>query len=258
MESTKYRNIALTAIVILLAVLVLQNYLTSCSSKPVDREDPSPQPSTTTPPPPAPTDGLIAYYPFNGNAKDSARRNSEGQVYGATLTADRFGRLESAYEFDGRSHFIEIGSPLVPEVGDFTVSVWEQLTRDATELEIIAQTGRVQGRDHFYLGKDWQSNRIRAGDQWQQVNYDFPLDRQWHHFVLRKTNTNAELFLDGQKIATSLQGYLNPSGNIFYVGKQYPPHREYFPGRIDDIRVYNRALPDSAIDSLFHEGGWAR
>ena len=40
--------------------------------------------------------GLVAYYPFNGNADDEAGGNNNGTVTGPTLTTDRFGtRIES-------------------------------------------------------------------------------------------------------------------------------------------------------------------
>jgi hypothetical protein len=47
------------------------------------------------------SDGLVAYYPFNGNAKDESGNENNGTVNGATLTKDRFGKKNSAYDFDG-------------------------------------------------------------------------------------------------------------------------------------------------------------
>jgi len=47
-------------------------------------------------------DGLVAYYPFNGNANDESGNGNNGTVYGATLTTDRFGNTNKAYSFDGK------------------------------------------------------------------------------------------------------------------------------------------------------------
>jgi len=44
--------------------------------------------------------GLVAYYPFNGNANDESENGNNGTVNGATLTSDRFGIPNSAYRFD--------------------------------------------------------------------------------------------------------------------------------------------------------------
>jgi hypothetical protein len=54
-----------------------------------------------------PTNGLIASYPFNGNANDESGNGNIGTVNGATLTTDRFGKANSAYSFDGVSSYIQ-------------------------------------------------------------------------------------------------------------------------------------------------------
>ena len=54
-----------------------------------------------------PTDGLIAYYPFNGNANDESGNGNHGTVSGATLTSDRDGNENSSYLFDNSNISIE-------------------------------------------------------------------------------------------------------------------------------------------------------
>ena len=57
-----------------------------------------------------PKDGLVAWYPFNGNANDESGNGNHGTVNGATLTADRNGKANSSYSFDGVSNFITINN----------------------------------------------------------------------------------------------------------------------------------------------------
>ena len=54
-----------------------------------------------------PTDDLVAYYPFNGNANDESGNGNNGTIFRATLTTDRFGNANRAYSFDGSS-FISV------------------------------------------------------------------------------------------------------------------------------------------------------
>ena len=54
------------------------------------------------------TTGLVAYYPFNGNADDATSNHNNGAVYGATLTQDRFGNPNSAYYFNGTDNYIQV------------------------------------------------------------------------------------------------------------------------------------------------------
>ena len=69
------------------------------------------------------TNGLVAYYPFNGNANDATGNGNNGTVHGAVLTTNRFGDVNSAYLFDGNSAYIETARPL-PDMQSATFSVW--------------------------------------------------------------------------------------------------------------------------------------
>jgi hypothetical protein len=70
-----------------------------------------------------PTNGLIGYWPFNGNANDESGNNNNGTVNGATLTNDRFGNANKAYAFDGVNDKIvsTINNPLQ---ANWSVSFW--------------------------------------------------------------------------------------------------------------------------------------
>lgn len=70
--------------------------------------------------------GLIAYYPFNNSAKDESGNNNDGQVFGATLTNDRNGKANSAYNFNGNQQFIRVPNSLeLHNVGQtVTISAW--------------------------------------------------------------------------------------------------------------------------------------
>ena len=70
-----------------------------------------------------PTDGLEAYYPFNGNANDESGNGHDGTVSGATLTADKEGNTNGAYSFDGVSNTIGFESPFFngEQISSFTL-----------------------------------------------------------------------------------------------------------------------------------------
>src|ERR1700721_3520704 len=69
--------------------------------------------------------GLVAYYPFNGNANDASGNGNNGNVAGATLTADRFGNPNSAYSFNGKSNYIRVpNSDSLQLTNDFTLTAW--------------------------------------------------------------------------------------------------------------------------------------
>ena len=71
-------------------------------------------------------DGLVAYYPFNGNANDESGSGNNGVVYGAVLAVDRFGENNNSYEFDGIDDYINIGNQVKPSF-PISVSVWVKI-----------------------------------------------------------------------------------------------------------------------------------
>jgi hypothetical protein len=75
--------------------------------------------------------GLIACYPFNSNAVDATGNGNNGIVSGASLTTDRFGKANSAYNFDGNS-YISV-SPDQFKNQSYTYATWVNLDVIPTE-----------------------------------------------------------------------------------------------------------------------------
>ena len=69
-------------------------------------------------------EGLVAYYPFNGNANDESGNGNHGVVNGATLTNDRFGTSNNAFDFDGISNNIKIGKNISLNSDYLSISIW--------------------------------------------------------------------------------------------------------------------------------------
>ena len=84
------------------------------------------------------TDGLMAYYPFSGNTNDESGNGNDGTVNGATLTQDRFGNSDSAYNFDGIDDYIMISSSASLDIRtSVTLSAW------VSEISIIGEQQHI-------------------------------------------------------------------------------------------------------------------
>ena len=76
-----------------------------------------------------PTNGLVGWWPFNGNANDESGNGNNGMVNGATLTSDRCGNISSAYFLDGINDYIEVIDNNSLDInGDISISVWINLS----------------------------------------------------------------------------------------------------------------------------------
>jgi hypothetical protein len=74
-----------------------------------------------------PTNGLVGWWPFNGNANDESGNGNNGTVNGATLTTDRNGNANAAYSFDGVNDYIQSINPLGNLTSDFTISLYTNI-----------------------------------------------------------------------------------------------------------------------------------
>ena len=81
------------------------------------------------------SDGLVAYYDFDGDANDNSGNSNDGTVTNATLTSDRHGNSNKAYSFDGNNSYVEIpwsGTAIIK--GDITMSVWLNIKDKENDL----------------------------------------------------------------------------------------------------------------------------
>jgi Concanavalin A-like lectin/glucanases superfamily len=213
-------------------------------------------------------DGLVAYFPFSGNALDASGNNLRTAVNGATLTSDRFGAANSAYMFNGTTDDIEVADTAAISFAnsqDFSISLWLAFTSaKANMLPLLKyQSGGSTG--YFfdinssapgYCGGAGVASFI-AGEGSPACAAAAINDGAWHHLVaLYAAQANTiTLYIDGtaQTKTGSRGNGLSVAAPLLIGGLPgfYP-----YSGSIDDVRIYNRVLASTEIDSLYHQGGW--
>ena len=92
-----------------------------------------------------PSDGLVGYWGFNGNADDQSGNGNNGTVNGATLTTDRYGNIGKAYNFNGSSN-IQVPNSNSLQIGNqMTVSVWFTYSNLNNGVNYLLQKGSGYG-----------------------------------------------------------------------------------------------------------------
>lgn len=205
------------------------------------------------------SDSLVAHYPFSGNANDATGNGYDGTVYGATLTEDRFGNTNSAYEFDGVDDYINTFSTFDFEFR--TMSLWVQpydiQGNETTDKHIAGQDANTLEYGQLKAKFSNGNLLVRAGGE--TSNYVVPVDstNTWYHLVLVRDGTVCKYYLNNNRVGTSFSGSVGSSiepNENFVIGVGRKLINQFFIGKIDDIRIYNRVLSTSEIDSLFSEG----
>lgn len=216
--------------------------------------------------------GLVAYYPFNGNAKDISGNANDGIVHGATLTFDRCGNLNSAFKFyelsfifvpnfisknietDNRlsiTAWINVNEysgdslpfyfPIVCKGNNNVFKGWEFIihSHDGEDTNPGLQFFNANGNDYYSEG----CNPYPSLDSWYfiGITYDFSLSM-------------IQFFINNKKICEKtyskiIQKNLDDS---LYIGYSPLGWTEYSHGIIDDIRIYNRALTEQELLMLYN------
>ncbi len=210
---------------------------------------------------------LLLHLPFNGNAKDESGYNNHGTVYGAQLTADRFGQANNAYQFDGVDDYIDFGTQ-IPASSYKTVSFWLRTTDGtnnygAFDLNTPANDGGIGFAIGATLDGVPENTLYTAFRDAKWYTGYYPRifaktnvnDNIWHHITFLYDG-NAHLFVDGQVEQEMIRNAtLVDTNRRLYVGHlvNHPVGQYHFKGEIDDIRIYNRALSVSEIQRLSND-----
>jgi len=206
-----------------------------------------------------PKNGLVGWWPFNGNANDESGHSNNGTVNGATLTTDRFGNLNSAYSFNGISNDIQIPYSASYVNTNMTISYWKKsgTWRQDTDLEYGNRT-----EVSWMTGFDYNNpNRLGMqticnGNGIKGNSINATLDSNWNYLTFVVTGNLMKIYKNGKSIGTANYGTTINCNNILYklyIGHDFYSQSEFYKYVIDDLGIYNRALTDEEILTLFNE-----
>ncbi len=228
------------------------------------------------------TNGLVGYWSFDGNFLDGSGNEIDGINNGGTFTNGIDGSDESALELNGNLQYVQI--PNSEKINfeandDYTVSLWvavpfNQSDVDSQGNDILSKWQSPSGGDWGYtISMRLINQTSNSGEQsihfarwdsgscenWEGV-YDGSMtnnDDVYRHYILRYSSGLMEMFVDGELTDSKEDpivcetennsplyiGIRNPEGNIKFA----------FEGKVDELRIYDRAITDSEIGMLANE-----
>ena len=204
--------------------------------------------------------GLVAWYPFDGNASDMSGNGNHGFVNGATLATDRHGFNGKAYNFSG-DDWIQI--PHAEEINfqkddPFSITLWVKSNTGNTELRSIIEKWQGGGSPYPYV------IRYKEGGTYNFARYDSSSSNSilGNNDIFDQSFTQLAISGDGESFSSFINGVLDQSvevsgGSItndkpLYIGRRGGNMPWFFHGSIDDIRIYNRALSTEEISLLYN------
>lgn len=220
--------------------------------------------------------GLMAYYPFNGNANDESGNNNNAVKNNATPSTDRFGKANSAYHFNGIYQYIQVPNKASLNFNNqISISVWVRPTGFYYGIchasQLISKGGgnynpgnyALRFDDALYTGSKGCDGNIcdtlhqnfrGTGTVLAPYPGDFIQKNKWYNVLYTNDGDTARLYVDCElKYAVHFPETFTNDEDLFF-GKS---DDEFFPywlnGDLDDIRIYNRALSNEEVFLLCNE-----
>jgi len=217
------------------------------------------------------TVGMIAYYPFNNSGIDMTGNGHDGLVNNITGTADRNGKANAAYYFDGSTSYISVkdAADLRLNNTDFTINVWARIDSYSPTYGsiIVNKRGTTNNSGWSYGIHGYINNVANAGQVTYQVSGGtdpFAAGGKiintgtWYMLTTvysYKKNT-ITFYVNGvlDNVVTGIPVPVSTAGAPMYIGRDNPATGAigyFFRGAMDDMRIYGRAISNTTIQKLY-------
>ncbi|MBS1607583.1 MAG: gliding motility-associated C-terminal domain-containing protein [Bacteroidetes bacterium] len=214
--------------------------------------------------------GLLAYYPFNGNANDASGNGLNGIVTnGPQLTTDKYGMTNNAYHFDGIDDVILVHDNGKLSTPTYTLAYYFS-TESSTHQVCLGKINYIDGNGATYNSglntnggsNTWFNIAVTNSPCFQQIpGTDFSphigttaiLLNEWHCIVNTFENGNEKIYLDGQLISNETLPFTIGkycANTDFLIGSWWVGDLRPFKGKLDEVRFYNRVINDQEIAAL--------
>jgi hypothetical protein len=209
---------------------------------------------------------LIGYWKFDGDFKDSIAGN-DGVANGDVFTGTDNGILGGAAEFDGSGDSVVIATPLLAGT-TWTLSWWSFTPEDSTNTGYMIASGNPSGFESFFFRR--YGPEVYAGGITQDTNATprislgepgpYPRGQWHHHAVVHDGSSNTAFwYIDGilwvdTNAANTNETTFTSFDEVIYVGNRKSGGRD-FEGKIDDLQLYDEAMPAERIEIIMLGGG---
>ena len=198
--------------------------------------------------------GLVAYWPLDGDAKDYSGNGNHGVTKGCTDAADRNGKSAKCYSFNGASDHITVkGDSTLNIQHAISISAWINADTDNQSLAGIIDRGPGLGEHggYYVRTRDWKID-FAISMPYTEFMAGEIRPGTWHFFAATYDNNTVKIYLDNLLVFSKIIGngildlWNNEAGLTIGIEAGHP-----FKGKIDDVRLYNRALSSDEVAYIF-------
>ena len=169
--------------------------------------------------------------------------------------------------FDGIDDYILIEENVIPDSGDYTISVWLKADPKNIGAKTVVSQSDTSGSPFYFgsLSTSDTSATVKMPKDWSQLeDENFYLDNDWHYYTIVNDGTigdsadiidTSALYIDGELITKSMgKGKSYPKDEKFFIATMWDSSGEFFSGLIDGVTIWDRKLLPEEISSLYNSG----
>lgn len=203
-----------------------------------------------------PTD-YVAYWDFDEGtgslAADASANGNDGTLVNANWADGISGQ---AVRFDGSGDYVLVQDKPELNFGTdarFAISLWARSTGSDGEQVLFSKRNVTGYQANFTAGEAFFF--VDEGATHTQVDFDFPFDNNWHHLVFQREANRLSAWIDGLLYDTQPDNTLTDLTNDkeLYIGSSGVRNSAAVTGRIDDFRMFNRALTATEVLDIYDE-----
>lgn len=247
----------------LLIALLALGTTCSCKKSSTPSPDPVPDPNAWA------KDGLVAYYPFNGNLNDASGNGLNGAAMGAiSYVADKSGATGKALHLNGDNGYVRVPDNVKLDLTQRMTVALQFRPETTTLYSLVGKSLVTGGTQSFHLMCNYTTAAsfqvIKSGrcsssnvvDDWSSVfadNAAYINLNTWNCIVAVFDGTSQKIYLNGSKVADMPISFGEMGGcsdtemrfGYWWDGQTYT-----YKGSMDEIRIYNRALSADEVVKL--------
>lgn len=205
------------------------------------------------------TEGLVAYYDFAGGSVEDKWGSFDGTNHGATPTTDVNGTSQSAMYFEPNAYISTSNSPV--STGNKTISFRVKFEENDRRQILVANSLDSESSDDGFLIAKTEHNTLEffVGNGSESGHYlatttSFTVeDNNWHTVSLVLNGTELKGYVDNTlrtSISTANGSESTPTTGL-QMGGPFQPVNTFFNGKLDEIKIFERALSQQELGELY-------
>jgi len=208
------------------------------------------------------SNGLIAHYKLNGDFTDASGNGNNGTNSGATFSVNRNNHSVKASDFNGTNQSVVVNNStsLSQISNEITMTVWARIEGydraiDNKDYAVLFCKANNENKAQFRIALTPNSYSIINNGKLGEVSSSKPIIlNKWVHLAAVIKDSLAKVYLDGELVGTNILNlsYGLEKNSPLTIGRDDAGGVEYFDGKLDDIRIYNRAVTDSEIATIYN------